>query len=137
LYFFNNRNERTSHLSYYNEIDVSLDTFPLTGGTTTCEALWMGVPVVSLVGDAFHQRISYSALMQCGLEELCTFDAATFVERAVEVATDHDRLRLWRHGLREVVAASPLCDQERFVHQFQEMLQQVAAYHNLRQETGS
>ena len=86
LFFFNNRTERKNHLSYYNEIDVSLDTFPLTGGTTTCEALWMGVPVVSLVGPAFHQRISYSALMHCGLEELCTFDDATFVDRAVEIA---------------------------------------------------
>ncbi len=132
LFFFNNRTERKNHLSYYNEIDVSLDTFPLTGGTTTCEALWMGVPVVSLVGPAFHQRISYSALMHCGLEELCTFDDATFVDRAVEIANDPDRLLLWRQGLRDIVGLSPLCDEERFVYQFQEMLEMVAQHHNLR-----
>lgn len=132
LYFFNNRNEKKSHLHYYNEIDLSLDTFPLTGGTTTCEAVWMGVPVVTLVGELFHQRLSYSVLMQCGLEDFCTFDKETFVERAVEFANDPDRLRAIRHNLREVVKASPLCDEDRFVYQFQEMLEAVAEYHDLR-----
>ncbi|MEE9290704.1 MAG: hypothetical protein V3U99_06780, partial [Alphaproteobacteria bacterium] len=81
---------------------------------------------------AFHQRISYSALMHCGLEELCTFDDATFVDRAVEIANDPDRLLLWRQGLRDIVGLSPLCDEERFVYQFQEMLEMVAQHHNLR-----
>jgi protein O-GlcNAc transferase len=132
LFLFDNTTEKASHLSYYNEIDISLDTFPLTGGTTTCEATWMGVPVVSLVGEAFHQRISYSALMQCGLEELCTFDDETFVARAIELAGSREKLLDWRQGMRETMTASPLCDHEKFIHQFQEMLEQVAAYHKLR-----
>ena len=73
LFLVDNKQEKKSHFSYYNDIDISLDTFPLTGGTTTCEATWMGVPVVTLVGESFHQRISYGYLMHCGLEELCTF----------------------------------------------------------------
>lgn len=135
LFFFNNHVKnarRKKHLDYYNEIDLSLDTFPLTGGTTTCEAVWMGVPVVSLVGDLFHQRLSYSVLAQCGLEDFCTTDDASFIERAVQAANDCDRLRYLRHSLREVVANSPLCDGDRFVFQFQEMLEAVAAHHNLR-----
>lgn len=132
LFFFDNRRERKNHLGYYNEIDVSLDTFPLTGGTTTCEATWMGVPVVSLVGESFHQRISYSVLMQCGLEELCAFTPEDFVAKGVALARDVGRLRAMRHGLRDVLRASPLCDEPRFLHQFQEMLEQVASHHGIR-----
>ncbi|HEY4135694.1 MAG TPA: tetratricopeptide repeat protein [Alphaproteobacteria bacterium] len=132
LYFRNNRAERRDHYDYYNEIDISLDSFPLTGGTTTCEATWMGVPVVSLVGEAFHQRISYSALMQCGLDELCTFTHEEFVERAVALVDEREKLSAWRTGLREILRASPLCDEPRFLHQFQEMLEQVADLHGLR-----
>jgi predicted O-linked N-acetylglucosamine transferase (SPINDLY family) len=93
----------------------------------------MGVPVITLVGEAFHQRISYSALVQVGLEKDCAaFDEAEFVARAVAVANDPEWLRRVRHGLRDVVAQSPLCDEERFVYQFQEMLELLAAHHKLR-----
>ena len=126
LRFIDNRAGEASHLSYYNEIDITLDTFPLTGGTTTCDAIWMGVPVVTLVGDYFHQRISYSDLMQCGLDDLCTFSPREYVDRAVKLAGEHDKLLAWRHGLRDVMKASPLCDSERFVYEFQDMLDQVA-----------
>lgn len=133
LSFVDNRREPgKSHLSYYNEIDVSLDTFPLTGGTTTCDAAWMGVPVVSLVGDSFHQRISYSVLMHCGLEDLCAFTPDDFVAKAIALANDRWRMRSFRHELRDVIRSSPLCDQPRFLHQFQEMLDQVAAHHGIR-----
>ena len=132
LFFFDNKQENKNHLSYYNDIDISLDTYPLTGGTTTCEATWMGVPVVTLVGESFHQRISYSDLMHCGLEELCTFTAEDFVDRAVALAGARDKRLAWRHGLREVMRRSPLCDVERFLFEFQEMLEQVADLHGLR-----
>jgi predicted O-linked N-acetylglucosamine transferase (SPINDLY family) len=132
IYLRSNRLEKRDHLSYYNEIDISLDSFPLTGGTTTCEATWMGVPVVTYVGDAFHQRISYSALMQCGLEELCTFSHDDFVARAVKLAGEREKLAAWRTGLRDIMLASPLCDEQRFLFQFQDMLEQVARLHGLR-----
>ncbi|MCH8096280.1 MAG: tetratricopeptide repeat protein [Proteobacteria bacterium] len=132
LYLFDNSQENTNHLTYYNDIDISLDTFPLTGGTTTCEATWMGVPVVTLVGESFHQRISYSDLMHCGLEELCTFTPEDYVEKAVALAGDRDKLLAWRHGLRGVMRQSPLCDEERFLFQFQDMLEHVAELHGLR-----
>ena len=132
LVLFDNRERENSHLSYYNDIDISLDTFPLTGGTTTCEATWMGVPVITLVGPSYHQRLSLSMLMNCGLEELCTFTPDAFVEKAVGLADERDKLLAWRHGLREMMRRSPLCDEERFVDDFQTMLDQVADLHGLR-----
>ncbi len=132
IFLFDNHQEDKNHLTYYNDIDITLDTFPLTGGTTTCEATWMGVPVVTLVGEYFHQRISYSDLMHCGLEELCTFTAEDYMNTALRIAGDRDQLLAYRHGLRDVMKKSPLCDEERFVYQFQEMLEQVADLHGLR-----
>ena len=134
LFLFDNSQENKNHLTYYNDIDISLDTFPLSGGTTTCEATWMGVPVVTLVGESFHQRISYGYLMHCGLEELCAFTPEDYVDQAVRLAGDRDRLLAWRHGLREVMRRSPLCDEERFLYEFQEMLEQVAELHGLRSD---
>ena len=132
LFFIDNKQENKNHLSYYNDIDISLDTFPLTGGTTTCEATWMGVPVVTLVGDNYHQRLSRSVLMNCGLDELCTFTPEDFVDKAVALAGDRDKLLAWRHGFRDLMRLSPLCDEERFVNDFQTMLDQVAEIHGLR-----
>ena len=132
LFLYNNKSDHRDHLDCYNDIDISLDTFPLSGGTTTCEATWMGVPVVALVGESFHQRLSYGYLMHCGLDELCSFTAEDFVDKAVELAGDRDKLLAWRHGLREVMRQSPLCDEERFLHEFQDMLEQVANLHGLR-----
>ncbi len=132
LFYFDNKQENKNHLSYYNDIDISLDTFPLTGGTTTCEATWMGVPVVTLVGDNYHQRLSRSVLMNCGLDELCAFTPEEFIDTAVALAGERDKLLAWRHGFRVLMRQSPLCDEERFVHDFQTMLEQVAEIHGLR-----
>ena len=63
---------RFDHLNLYNSIDIALDTFPYHGTTTTCEALWMGVPVITLVGEVHAQRVSYSILKNLGLDELIT-----------------------------------------------------------------
>ncbi len=93
----------------------------------------MGVPVITLVGESLHQRISYGYLMHSGLEELCTFTPEDFVDRAVALAGARDKLFAWRHGLREVMRQSPLCDEERFLYEFQDMLEQVADLHGLRQ----
>ncbi len=132
LYVRNNRAEKRSHFSYYNEMDISLDTFPVTGGTTTCDAIWMGVPVVALVGPAYHHRISSAILKHCGLEDLCGETHDEFVATAVALANDPDRLAFLRANLRQAMIESPLCDEARFAHQFQEMLEQVAYLRGLR-----
>jgi protein O-GlcNAc transferase len=110
---------RGSHLQYYNDIDLSLDTFPQTGGTTTCESLWMGVPVVTLVGEAFFERLSYSNLSNTGLGDLCTFDRNSYIGTAIKLAADKPRRKVLRFGLRDQIRAHPLGRTDLFVCDFQ------------------
>ncbi len=98
------------HLACYREIDIALDTFPYNGATTTLEALWMGVPVVSLSGDRAAARFGLSALAQIGLDDLATATPTEYVQRAAELAAAPDRLAALRAGLRATLAASPLLD---------------------------
>jgi predicted O-linked N-acetylglucosamine transferase (SPINDLY family) len=116
---------RGSHLQYYNEIDLSLDTFPQTGGTTTCECLWMGVPVVTLVGEAFFERLSYSNLCNAGLAELCTFDRDSYIDTAIRLAADKPRRTTLRFGLRDQIRAHPLGCTDLFVSDFQAVTEQA------------
>ena len=109
---------RGAHLPFYNEMDISLDSFPQTGGTTTCESLWMGVPVITLVGETLFERLSYSSLMNGGLPELCARDTAGYVAAAVKLAKDPDRIIELRAGLRERMRASPIGLTTQFAHDF-------------------
>jgi predicted O-linked N-acetylglucosamine transferase (SPINDLY family) len=99
---------RGAHLKHYNAIDISLDTFPHTGGTTTCETLWMGVPVVSLVGPAFFERMSFSNLSNAGLSDLCASTREDYVATAVALAADRPRRQHLRDHLRQQIGRLPL-----------------------------
>jgi predicted O-linked N-acetylglucosamine transferase (SPINDLY family) len=101
-------------LEAYNEIDVALDPFPYAGGLTVCEALWMGVPVVSLHGDGFAARHGLSHLSNVGLGAWSVPDAGAYVELAVARASRLPELAAMRAGLRRQMADSPLCDAPRF-----------------------
>jgi protein O-GlcNAc transferase len=105
---------RAELLATYNEIDIALDTFPYGGGTTTVEALWMGVPVISRRGDRFSGRVSESILTAVGLPELVAADADDYIGKAVALAQDLPRLAALRSSLRNRVVGSPLCDAPRF-----------------------
>jgi len=105
---------RTGHLSIYNEVDIGLDTYPYNGGTTTCEALWMGVPVVTLAGPTHASRMGASLLTAAGLSELVAGDAASFVRIAATLAQDHDRLARFRFAMRDQLSGSPLMDARSF-----------------------
>ncbi len=98
------------HLGTYHRVDVALDTFPYNGTTTTCEALWMGVPVVTLAGAVHASRVGCSLLGTVGLDELVAQDETQFVNIATRLHADPQRLTELRAGLRARVAASPLCD---------------------------
>jgi predicted O-linked N-acetylglucosamine transferase (SPINDLY family) len=100
------------HLGLYGRIDVGLDPFPYNGTTTTCEALWMGVPVVTLRGDRHAGRVGASLLGRVGLEAWIADTRAEYVELAVSWASRLDELAALRRGLRERVARSPLRDGE-------------------------
>jgi protein O-GlcNAc transferase len=102
------------HLALYNRVDIGLDTFPYNGHTTTCEALWMGVPVITLAGTTHAGRVGVSLLTQAGLAELITATPEAYVELAIELANDLPHLQGLRQSLRERLAASALCDAKGF-----------------------
>jgi protein O-GlcNAc transferase len=129
--FFDNRSQKISHHDCYNFIDITMDTFPVTGGTTTCDALWMGVPVVTLAGPSYHQRISHALLSHIGLQELSTTTVDEFVQRSVELANDHESLRFLRENLRASLRASYLCDGPRYAKHFCDVMENVAREHGL------
>lgn len=103
-----------AHFALYNRIDVTLDTDPYNGATTTCEALWMGVPVVTLAGRSHVGRVGTALLTHLGLEELIAASPEDYVARAVALARDPARLSAMRTGLRPRMEASSLTDPARF-----------------------
>jgi predicted O-linked N-acetylglucosamine transferase (SPINDLY family) len=112
---FVGRRPAIDYLETYNRIDVALDPFPYNGGTTTCEALLMGAPVVSLAGDIAVRRAGVSILTNVGLTELVARTPAEYVEIATELAADRPRLSKIRGELRGRMLASPLSDLPAFV----------------------
>jgi predicted O-linked N-acetylglucosamine transferase (SPINDLY family) len=105
---------REQYLRSYGEVDFILDTFPFTGGTTTCEALWMGVPTLTMTGNTLIARQGTSMLGCVGLTDWIAVDEADYLNKAVQHAADPHALHLLRASLRKRTLASPLCDAERF-----------------------
>jgi protein O-GlcNAc transferase len=118
---------RGDHMRHYNEIDIALDSLPHVGGTTTCEALWMGVPTISLVGPGFPERLSYSNLSNAGLGDLAVFSVDDYVAKSAELAADPSRRLALRHGLRAQIAANPLGQPKRFTRHFYDLARKVAS----------
>ncbi|RMG40698.1 MAG: hypothetical protein D6725_02895, partial [Planctomycetota bacterium] len=114
-------------LAEYARIDIALDTTPYGGGTTTCEALWMGVPVLTFPGDRFAGRMSASILSAAGLTELIAASADDYVRRACDLAHAPERLEEYRRTLRDRVARSALSDGPRFAAAFFDVLQTIAS----------
>ncbi len=105
------------HLESYARVDIALDTFPYNGTTTTCEALWMGVPVVTLAGETHAGRVGVSLLSAAGLSELIAGTEQTYIELATRLANDPQKLAHLRAGLRARMASSPLCNGPRFTRE--------------------
>ena len=118
---------RGRHMPFYNEVDITLDPFPLTGGTTTTEALWMGVPVVSRVGEAFFERLSYSILSNIGLGDLCASDLEAYTAIAHRLVEDRTRRQELRRSLRERIRQSPLGRSDEFARDFYDMVVRAVA----------
>jgi predicted O-linked N-acetylglucosamine transferase (SPINDLY family) len=117
--------DRAAHLATFNEVDIALDSWPYNGATTTCEALWMGVPVVSLRGATHASRMGWSLLSAAGLPELAAASPEEFVARAVSMASDVQRLAALRRELRGRFEASSLRDEAGFTRNFEQALRRV------------
>jgi predicted O-linked N-acetylglucosamine transferase (SPINDLY family) len=110
------------HLATYNRVDIALDTFPYPGVTTSVEALWMGVPVLSLRGDRFISRSAASIAHHAGLPDWVVADEDEYVAKAVAFAANPDYLTALRAGLRHQVVQSPLFNAPRFARNFENAL---------------
>jgi len=105
----------TDHLNLYNEIDIGLDTFPYNGTTTTCEALWMGVPVIVLEGGHHVARVGVSILTNIGLSELISGNKKEYIKKAITLAYNLEHLSSLRSCLRSMVGQSPLSNTAHFM----------------------
>jgi predicted O-linked N-acetylglucosamine transferase (SPINDLY family) len=122
---FPDRQPWAEYMRTYNGIDIALDPFPWGGGITTCDALWMGVPVVSLVGRTAVGRGGSSILSNIGLPELIAQTPQQYVEIAMGLAADLPRLTELRRTLRPRMQASPLMDAPRFARNIEAAYRQM------------
>lgn len=116
LAFDGRRSSRRSHLAFVGGLDIALDPFPFNGSTTTYEALWMGVPVVTLLGKRFVGRVGSAMLARVGLGDLIGADEDAYVEAAVALAQNPERRARLRTGLRPRLLASALLDAPAYAH---------------------
>jgi predicted O-linked N-acetylglucosamine transferase (SPINDLY family) len=117
----------TRHLDLYNRVDIALDTFPYNGTTTTCEALWMGVPVVTLAGRTHVSRVGASLLTHLGQPEWIAESSEAYVNCCRDLAGDLPRLADIRTTLRELMRSSPLCDGPRFTRNLENAFSDIWA----------
>lgn len=125
LIFLQKTKTTQEHLELYSQVDLCLDTFPYNGTTTTCEALWMGVPVVTYAGKRHAARVSASILHHTELDDWVAADVDDFVELAVAKAADVEALAELRGSLRKQVQASALCDHKTFVSNMEQAYEQM------------
>ena len=114
LNFYGYEDSRSNHIEMYSMMDIALDTFPYNGTTTSCEAMWMGVPVISLAGNSHRSRVGKSLLECVGLGELVAESTEQYIDIAVKLAKDTQKLSGYRSGLRGRLGESTLTDGERF-----------------------
>lgn len=107
---------RQQYMETYQRIDITLDPFPYNGATTTCDALWMGVPVVSWAGTTGVSRAGLSILSNMGLEDLVAFSEEEYVQKAIALANDLRRVRQMRETLRATIESSVVMDAEYFAN---------------------
>ena len=115
----------SDYLAEYADMDIALDTAPYTGGLTTCEALYMGVPVVTLKGGTHGARFGASLLQNAGLPELVAEDAAQYVEIAKLLAGSPETLQMLREKQRDMLLASPLMNFRQYVQEVEAAYEEV------------
>lgn len=114
------------HLAMYHQVDIALDSYPYNGATTTCEALWMGVPVVSLAGTSHVSRMGLSILSAAGLDQLVASSIEAYIDTCIQWSDSIARLCELRRGLREQMRASPLMDEVGYTRALESIYRRVA-----------
>lgn len=109
------------HLGLYNSIDICLDPFPFNGATTTCEALWMGVPVVTLAGDNHAGRVGASILTNLGMTDLIAQNIPDYIDTAIKIARHENYLKDLKQQLRDKMLNSTLCDGDAFAKKVEQV----------------
>jgi predicted O-linked N-acetylglucosamine transferase (SPINDLY family) len=119
------RHEQRELVASYGDVDIALDPFPYSGGVTTLEAMWMGVPTITYVGDTFASRHSATHMTAAGLREFCMPDVDSYVTAAVSWSSRRQELAELRRRLRARVESSPLCDAPRFAKNLSDQLMRL------------
>lgn len=122
---FSDASSYRDYLASYHEADIALDPFPYNGGATTLEALWMGVPVISLRGDRFAGRMGLTHLTAIGLGDLVADSPRDYIQKAAGLAGDRSRLATLRSGLRARLTQSPLCDGAAFASKMEQAYREM------------
>ena len=113
---------RKELLEVYNKIDIALDPFPFQGNTTTCEAVWMGVPVITLKGNRYIFHFGESINANLNMHEWIAEDSKEYVSKAIKFSSDINQLSKIRMNLRKIALQSPVFDAQRFSDHFSKML---------------
>lgn len=122
---------RQQYLQLYQQIDIGLDPFPYNGCTTSCDSLWMGVPIVTLSGDTTVSRVGKMLVENLGLGNLAASTSEQYMQIARQLANDLPGLAGLRLGLRAMMATSPLCDGKRFTTELETALERIAERHSV------
>lgn len=118
------------HLALYGKVDVGLDPFPYNGTTTTMEALWMGVPTITLAGDRHAGRVGASIMSSVGLEKFISYDVPSYIQLAIELADQVDYLSDVRSTLRERTMNSDLCNATQFTQDIEAVYDSLVKQHS-------
>ena len=116
---------RNEFLHLYNKIDIMLDTFPYSGITTSIEAIWMGVPLLTLVGERYYSRIGYSINRNLNLNDWNVFNKNDYVRTALSKAGNYKDLIKLKASLRDRIEASPIFDSDSFAKNFEDLLLKI------------
>ena len=119
------RTTKKEHMAACGKVDIALDTYPYNGTTTTCDALWMGVPVITRSGKTHVSRTGASLLSQIGLDDLVTHTKHQYIDKAVQLALDLPRLGNLRIDLREMMCNSSLCNEKKYIAELEELYRNV------------
>jgi predicted O-linked N-acetylglucosamine transferase (SPINDLY family) len=114
------RTSKEEHMASYGKVDIALDTFPYHGTTTTCDTLWMGIPVITLAGQSHVSRVGVSLLARLGLSELIANSEEEYIDHAAHLANSPERLDNLRQNLRKMVEDSGLTDGLAFTRNLEE-----------------